>query len=139
MKKGISLALALILTLAILTGCTAGSSTESDADAVREAVDYIDGTNGVEVDYAKALEQLTPLADDGNSYAMFALGYMYSNGYGVELSSEKASEWYTKAADAGYADAMLCLAYMYENGVGVEKDLDKADEWSTRAQQNGAQ
>ena len=93
---------------------------------------YANG-EGVEQDYAKAIEWYTKAADSGNTTAMYNIGYMYMYGEGVEQDGTKAIEWYTKAADLGDSDAMYNLGYMYYTGEGVEQDGEKAVEWFTKA------
>ena len=92
---------------------------------------------GVEQDYAKAIEWYTKAADLGDADAMNNLGYMYEHGVGVEQDGAKAVEWYIKAADLGNTTAMNRLGYMYYNGEGVEQDYAKAIEWSTKAADSG--
>ena len=78
---------------------------------------YANG-EGVEQDYAKAIEWYTKAADSGNTTAMYNIGYMYMYGEGVEQDGTKAIEWYTKAADLGDSDAMYNFGYMYDYGEG---------------------
>lgn len=62
---------------------------------------YYNG-EGVEQDYAEAMEWFEKAAEQGSAEAMYAMGYMYHNGEGVEQDAEKAAEWGQKAMDAGY-------------------------------------
>ena len=89
---------------------------------------YFSG-QGVEQDYAKALEWFEKSADLGYSAAMNGIGYMYHYGEGVEQDFTKALEWLEKSADLGDSTAMINIASMYENGEGVEQDFTKAIEW----------
>ena len=50
-------------------------------------------------DYAGALKQLQPLADQGVAAAQFNLGYMYAKGQGMTQDDAEAVAWYRKAAD----------------------------------------
>ena len=54
-------------------------------------------------DYATALEEWTPLAEQGYPKAQFNLAYMYKNGQGVLQDYQTAAKWYTLAAEQGYA------------------------------------
>ncbi len=88
---------------------------------------------GVEQDYAKAIEWYTKAADLGQTTAMNNLGHLYLDGKGVEKDGTKAVEWYTKAADSGNTSAMYNIGYMYVKGEAVEQDGEKAIEWYTKA------
>ena len=93
---------------------------------------YYDG-NGVDQDYAKAMEWFTKAADLGNASAMRWIGYMYHFGEGVEVDYAKAMDWYSKAADLGDSTAMIWIGSLYENGEGVEVNYAKAMEWYIKA------
>src|SRR5277367_6141684 len=56
-------------------------------------------------DYAKELQILRPLAEQGNAVAQLGLGVMYANGQGVPQDYAQAVVWYRKAAEQGDADA----------------------------------
>jgi TPR repeat protein len=70
-------------------------------------------------DYAKALQEFKPLADQGIASAQFNLGLMYANGQGVAPDYQQAAKWYRLAAAQGFASAQLNLGAMYANGQGV--------------------
>ena len=94
---------------------------------------YYAGKNGVEQDYAKAVEWYRKAAEQDNTHAQNELGFMYYAGRGVEQDYAQAVEWLRKAAEQGYATAQDSLGFMYENGYGVEKDYEKAFEWYNKA------
>jgi len=56
-------------------------------------------------DYATALREWRPLAEQGHGEAQFKLGVMYLNGHGVTRNSAEAWKWWRKAADQGHAGA----------------------------------
>lgn len=60
-------------------------------------------------DYAQALKEWKPLAEQGLPAAQYNLGRMYDYGYGVDQNYELAVEWYRKAAYQGYTYAQLNL------------------------------
>ena len=60
--------------------------------------------------HVKAIDIARPLAENGNSDALFLLGFAYESGRGVEMSREKALEYYGKASTAGQKDATYRLA-----------------------------
>ena len=84
---------------------------------------------GIEQDYAQALEWYRKAADLGETDSMINIGGMYLYGQGVEQDYTQALEWYEKAADLGKENAMGWLGYLYYNGLGVEQDYTQALEW----------
>ena len=48
-------------------------------------------------DYATALEEWLPLAEQGNVAAQSNLGVMYTNGHGVPQNYAEAAKWYRAA------------------------------------------
>ena len=54
-------------------------------------------------DYATALRELKPLAENGVPRAQFYLGVMYAKGQGVPQDYTEAVRWYRLAADHGDA------------------------------------
>ncbi len=55
---------------------------------------------GIEHDYAKAMEWYKKAAELGDASSMHSIGYMYANGEGVEQDWNKALEWMEKAVEA---------------------------------------
>ena len=80
-------------------------------------------------DYATALKEWQPLADQGNVSAQNNLGVMYQSGKGVLKDEAEAVRWYRLAAEQGYASAQVNLGKMYEFGQGVLKDEAEAVRW----------
>lgn len=60
--------------------------------------------------HVKAIDIARPLAEKGNSDAMFLMGFAHETGRGLEASREKAIEFYQKASTAGQKDATYRLA-----------------------------
>ena len=56
-------------------------------------------------DFATALKEWKPLAEDGDSAAQYNLALMYNNGDGVPQDYKEAVKWYTLAAEQGVAVA----------------------------------
>ena len=52
-------------------------------------------------DYATALREFTPLAEQGHEVAQFMLGVMYANGEGVLQDNVYAHMWWNIAASLG--------------------------------------
>jgi uncharacterized protein len=89
--------------------------------------DYVKGSiayrNG---DFATALREWRPLADQGNADAQYFLGLMYDIGKGVTQDYKEAVRLYGLAAAQGDALAQFNLGNMYRNGDGVTQDYKEA-------------
>jgi formylglycine-generating enzyme required for sulfatase activity len=88
-------------------------------------------------DYATALRELKPLAEQGDATPQGALGLLYFRGWGVEQDFKEAVKWFRRAADQGNAAAQFNLSHMYEKGLGITKDYAEAVKWSRRAADQG--
>ena len=88
-------------------------------------------------DFATALREWTPLAEQGGASAQYNLALMYDNGDGVLQDYKTAVKWYTLAAEQGYASAQTNLAILYAKGDGVIKDDVYAHMWANIASSNG--
>ena len=73
-------------------------------------------------DYAMALKEFRPLAQEGDADAQFNLGLMYSEGYGVSQDYKEAAQWFRLAAKQGHPDAQLNLGILYAEGAGVPQN-----------------
>src|SRR5437868_3778824 len=56
-------------------------------------------------DYAGALKEWRPLAEQGDASAQNNLGVMYENGQGLQKDYRQAHIWYRQAAEQGLASA----------------------------------
>lgn len=77
-------------------------------------------------DYATALQEWRPLADQGDATAQYNLGVMYFRGQGVPQDYAEAVKWYRKAAEQGVAIAQSNLGALYDIGLGVPQDMTLA-------------
>jgi TPR repeat protein len=77
-------------------------------------------------DYATALNEFLPLANNGNAAAQSELGFLYEAGHGVPKDYTEAAQWFRLAADHGDAFAQTGLAFLYDDGEGVPKDYTEA-------------
>lgn len=68
--------------------------------------------------YKRAMQELLPLACDGNPEAQYAVGYMYYYGYGVAQDTDVGYFWMKRAADQGYPPAIKALTMIehHDNG-----------------------
>ncbi len=88
-------------------------------------------------DFATALREWTPLAEQGNANAQYNLGQIYKRGQGVPKDIKTALKWYTLAAEQGDAYAQFNLGVMYEMGRGVLQDYKTAVKWYRLAAEQG--
>ncbi len=88
-------------------------------------------------DYATALREIRPLAEQGDDQAQYYLGSMYHYGQGVPQGYAEAVKLYRKAAEQGYANAQNTLGFMYASGRGVPQDDAEAMEWYRKAAEQG--
>ncbi len=88
-------------------------------------------------DYATALREWRPLAEQGDALAQYNLGVLYRKGRGVPQDDVQAQQWYEKAAAQGQAKAQYNLGILYFNGEGVPKDYQQALRWFRLAADQG--
>jgi TPR repeat protein len=88
-------------------------------------------------DYATALREWRPLAEQGDALAQYNLGVLYRKGRGVPQDDVQARQWYAKAAAQGQAKAQFNLGTLYFNGEGVPKDYPQALRWFRLAADQG--
>ena len=121
----------LLTTLVILTGLigSGGAVWAQDFDKGMKAAQ-----SG---DFATAMKEWKPLAEQGNAVAQYNLALMYDNGEGVTLDDAEAVKWYRKAAEQENANAQSNLGVMYYNGEGVLQDTIAAHMWLNIAAANG--
>ena len=87
-------------------------------------------------DYAKAMAEFKPLAQQGDAKAQYFTGFLYHRGYGIDRDDAQAAGWFRKAADQGDSLAQFYLGKMYEKGEGVDKDLTQAHLWLSLSAKN---
>ena len=85
----------LALIAALCAGFTLGLTAPAWAGFDEAVAAYQRG------DYATAIRELRPLAEQGDADAQFNLGTMYGIGLGVPQDFAKAVKWYRKAAEQG--------------------------------------
>ena len=88
-------------------------------------------------DFATALREFRPLAEQGDDDAQSHLGLMYSKGQGVPQDDAEAVRWYRKAAERGNASAQHNLGLMYASGKGAPQDDAQAHMWFNLAATQG--
>lgn len=65
--------------------------------------------------YKRSMEQLLPLAAEGNMEAQYAVGYMYYYGFGAAQDSASGAFWIQRAADQHFEPAVKALAIIHQN------------------------
>ena len=124
MKK-LTLTICLTITLFMVSAC-------------EESTGYQKGYAAYESgDYATALREFKPLAEQGDADAQNSMGWMYQKGLGVPQDFKTALKWYTLAAEQGNAYAQYNLGHMYTNGKGVPQDNKTAVKWFRLAAKQG--
>ena len=88
--------------------------------------------------YAIALKELRPLADNGDVKAQTLLGEIYDSGKGVPQDHKEAASWFHKTAAQGDAGAQTYLAVMYERGIGIPQNDREAASWYRKAAEQGS-
>ena len=102
------------------------------------AADYDKGFNAYSAgDYATALAEWRPLAEQGDAKGQFGLGLLYANGWGVDLNDDEAFKWYGLAAGQNHGEAAYNLGVMNANGWGVPQSDEEAFKWYSKAAENG--
>ena len=87
--------------------------------------------------YSEAFSVFKILAENGDYYALHALGICYYWGYGVQKDIEKAVECFRKSAIQGCKEAQYELGTCYEKGFGVPTNLLEAEKWYKEASKQG--
>ena len=123
-----NLTLTICLTLAVLLG-SVGTSWGADFNKGLAAAQ-----SG---DFATALREWKPLAEQGDADAQYFVGNMYRQGLGVPQDYKTAVKWYTLAAEQGYALAQFNLGVMYDKGEGVIQYYVRAHMWGNLGASNG--
>jgi TPR repeat protein len=88
-------------------------------------------------DFAAALREWQPIAQQGEPHAQYNLGLLYARGQGVAQDYAQAAAWYRKAAEQGVPAAEYNLGVMYANGQGVAADPQEASKWFLKAAEQG--
>ena len=121
----------LIITIYISLGLAYGifavgwSDIHKGDDAIRQG------------DYATALKEWKPLAEQGHAQAQGLLGMIYHFGLGVPQDYYKALKWYTLSAEQGFTPSQFELGQFYHFGDGVLQDYKAAVKWYTLSAEQG--
>ncbi len=113
-----------IMCLALFAGLPAFADFQKGWDAYEKS------------DYATALREWRPLAEQGSASAQYNLGVIYENGQGVPQNYKQAIKWYLLSAKQGDVGAQFNVGNMYNDGQGVPQDGRQAVKWLTLAAEN---
>ena len=77
-------------------------------------------------DYATAMREWQPLAEQGHADAQYHLGQLYANGQGVKKDDSQARPWFEKAAIQGHAEAQVNFGILLLYARGGQQDYKMA-------------
>ncbi len=89
--------------------------------------------------FSRAMQLLSPIAEQGQAQAQHMLAIMYQNGLGVVQSDLAAYKWMRDSAEQGYGLAQHGLGFMYLEGECIVRNGSKAAEWFHQAAEQGLQ
>ena len=82
-----------------------------------EAVDLHSGIMAFEAKhFSRAMQLLSPLAEQGDPEAQYRVAIMYQGGLGMAKNDTQAFKWMREAAEKGHALAQHGLGFMYMEG-----------------------
>ncbi|NLC24291.1 MAG: sel1 repeat family protein [Oxalobacter sp.] len=84
-------------------------------------------------DSERSVEWFSQSAKEGNVYAQYHLGLIYTNGIGVKQDYNKALTLFTQTAERGYPPALNSMGILYEEGSGVKQSDYEAAQWYLKA------
>ena len=93
--------------------------------------------DGVEQDYARAMELYRAAAEQGDGPAQDMLSWMLLEGEVAEPDYVAAKRWAEAAAAQGVAPSMTRLGLLFHNALGVERDPAQAVMWWRRGAERG--
>lgn len=88
-------------------------------------------------DFPTALQEWTPLAEQGDAAAQYFLGVMHLNGQGVAQDNEAAARLFRLSAEQGNANAQYNMGVMNVKGLGVPQSDKEALKWFRLAADQG--
>ena len=108
------------------------------AGVVPANADYYEGEAAYKRgDYATALKEVRPLAEQGHANAQALLGTMYAYGQGISQNFAEALKWIRKGAEQENVEGMYMLGMMSLNGIAVRKNHAEALKWIRPAAEQG--
>ena len=120
----------LIIAFALALSLVSSGAVLS-ADLEKGMAAYLKG------DYATALQEWEPLAEQGHAEAQYHLGTLYDFGDGVPQNYEEAAKWYRLAAEKGEVASQYSLGDLHRLGKGVPQNYKEAVKWYRLAAEQG--
>ena len=111
-----------VLTISVCSVVPAAPNLES----VKRAFEH--------TDYATALKEVKPLAEQGNPDAQLFLAKMYLKGQGVPKDPDRANNWFRQAAMKGNAESQFFLGAWY---LLPHRDITEGLKWMRLAAEEG--
>ena len=68
-------------------------------------------------DYAAAIAEWRPLAEQGDAASQYGMGLIYETGRGIGRDYTQAAGWYLQAAEQGHPGAQFNLGHLYRLGL----------------------
>lgn len=90
--------------LILLQGCASTPPVSPSEEARTQAKAAFQAN-----DYQRTLNIVTPMAQAGEAWAQYTLGYMYHYGLGISLDRALAKQWIQRAAEQAYPPAQEAL------------------------------
>lgn len=115
-----------LCVLAVLL--SAGSSAAANLTTAQQAYK--------QKDYATALKESTPLAEQGNPEAQLLLARMFLMGQGVSRDPDQAMKWFRASANQGNADAQFFMGSYY---LLPRRDIPQGVKWLRLSAEQGNQ
>lgn len=114
-----------VMMIAEIAGLTARAEAGEASAQLDLGMIYWDG-EGVEQDYARAVQLFRQAADQGNAIAQSNLAYAYYNADGVENDDNAAMYWAGLSAAQGDEVAMRLVAFGHYRGRGFPQNRAEA-------------
>ncbi|HIA37316.1 MAG TPA: hypothetical protein EYN89_11445 [Flavobacteriales bacterium] len=84
-------------------------------------------------DYKKSFSLYQPLAEKGDYYSQYSLGWAFQHGKGVTKDYKKAYDWYLKAAQQGDSNAEYSIGDLYTDEKWLGNNPTLAAFWFERS------
>jgi len=110
----------------------------SQSDA--ESMDFASGMAAFEAKhFSRAMQMLSPFADQGDKIAQHLCAIMHQNGLGVVRNELMAYKLMKASAEQGYGLAQHGLGFMYLEGECAAQNGEEAVKWFRKAGEQGLQ
>ncbi len=87
--------------------------------------------------YTEAMQQLRPLADNGDYRSQYYVAFMYIYGYGVARNEQMGLDYLKKSLEQNHDAAQALMGFLYNQGIAVPVDHKKAVTYYQKAADQG--